>query len=126
MLFVVVAVLVVLSSIYDIYLQLNNKGTMIILLQLSLRLQFSLFAEAAHPILKAFSLVTNGQKLLQVSKAQQQIHCFNGLKVISLFWVIVGHRYSVTQAKGIINYDDTYSVSVYIILSFTRLIYKSF
>lgn len=70
------------------------------------------FSETAHPLLLAFSLLTNGKKILQVSNTQQQqILCFNGLKVISLFWVIMGHRFSIQQARGIINYDDTYSVS---------------
>lgn len=71
----------------------------------------SLFAETAHPLLIAFSVVTNGKKIMQVSNASGQILCFNGLKVISLFWVIVGHRFSIQNARGVINYDDVAPVS---------------
>lgn len=52
------------------------------------------FPETAHPIWLAFSAYTNGKSILKISEDPGQILCFNGIKVLSLFWVIHGHRYA--------------------------------
>lgn len=66
--------------------------------------------ESKHPILIAFSVYTNGRKILHTTESSSQILCFNGIKVISMFWVIAGHRYSAAQSLQVINIDDTFKV----------------
>ncbi|XP_030756886.1 nose resistant to fluoxetine protein 6-like isoform X2 [Sitophilus oryzae] len=65
--------LILLSTIYDVYLYLKNS-------------------KPYHSILVAFSLYTNGKKLFKTTKhAHQQILCFHGIKGISMMWIIAGH-----------------------------------
>lgn len=56
-----------------------------------------------HNAFLAFSIYSNGKKILKASSEPGQILCFNGMKAISLFWVIVGHRYSMFESLGIID-----------------------
>lgn len=35
---------------------------------------------------------------MKTTKREGQIPYFNGLKVISMFWVILGHRYATSEA----------------------------
>ena len=43
--------------------------------------------------LMCFSFVRNSKKLLNTSTARGPLTCLNGLRVISMFWVIQGHTY---------------------------------
>ncbi|XP_068083089.1 nose resistant to fluoxetine protein 6 [Anabrus simplex] len=72
---VVVAVLVVLSTAYDV---------------------FTLHSESRINLLLAFSVYTNGSKLFAIStsKSGNTITCLHGIRFFSMAWVIVGHRYS--------------------------------
>ena len=46
----------------------------------------------------AFSAVSNGSKLLSSTSNPDQLLCLNGIKAISMMWVILGHVYlSSTQ-----------------------------
>lgn len=54
---------------------------------------YDIFLETKHPILLAFSFYTNGKNILKTTKQSDQILCFNGIKVVSMIWVILGHRY---------------------------------
>lgn len=47
---------------------------------------------------------------MKTTKQEGQIPYFNGFKVISMFWVILGHRYAVFEAF-VINQDDVKNVS---------------
>lgn len=49
------------------------------------------------PILMAFSVYTNGKKLFSVekSKSPNVIHCINGIRSITLMWVMIGHSYAI-------------------------------
>ncbi|KAF2881933.1 hypothetical protein ILUMI_24248 [Ignelater luminosus] len=51
------------------------------------------FSESAHPLLIAFSVITNGRKLFTISRDTRQISCLHGIRVLSTVWVIIGHRY---------------------------------
>ena len=53
-------------------------------------------------VFKAFSFFNNTKKLLSTKTANGPLACLNGLRVISMFWVIQGHSYafSVTTLKG--------------------------
>lgn len=68
-----------------------------------------LIAEAVHSILLAFSVYTNGQKMLKISDNSGQILCINGIKVLSMLWVITGHRF-IQTAGGVLNPSDTVKV----------------
>lgn len=48
------------------------------------------------PILLSFSVITNTRKLLNTSTASGSLTAVNGLRVLSMFWVILGHSYGLT------------------------------
>lgn len=58
-------------------------------------------SEPKHEILLAFSAYSNGKKILKTSQDSGQILFFNGMKVLSMFWVITGHRYQWSQTEYI-------------------------
>lgn len=58
------------------------------------------FSEPSHAILLAFSVYTNGKKLLKTNQDSGQILFLNGMKVLSMFWVIMGHRYSGLEGSA--------------------------
>lgn len=98
----------IVSTAYDVYLQKNGTSK-----QQKYRYvichntNVMLFTEPVHSVLLAFSVYTNGQKILKVSDDPEQILCFNGMKFISMLWVITGHRFSIPiQGTGIVNPAD--------------------
>ena len=40
----------------------------------------------------AFSLYTNFNNLMKINNSASAIRCIDGMKVLSAFWIIVGHR----------------------------------
>ncbi|CAG9536777.1 unnamed protein product [Cercopithifilaria johnstoni] len=44
-------------------------------------------------VLLAFSVYTNGRNILKTEKKSNQIHCLHGTRVLSMFWIILGHSY---------------------------------
>lgn len=63
----------------------------------------------------AFSAYSNGKKLLAISPKtnKEQIHVFNGLKFISMMWIIAGHAMEVFDYEFIpvLNRQEVYRVS---------------
>ncbi|KAJ8953088.1 hypothetical protein NQ318_013430 [Aromia moschata] len=91
---VITAWLMVVSTIYDFYL-------------------YKWKAKPRHPLFLAFSVLTNGRKLLHIGKnSKDQINIFNGLKVISMMWIVGGHGFvgwvsiSVTNRETADNWLD--------------------
>ncbi|XP_066998619.2 nose resistant to fluoxetine protein 6 [Anabrus simplex] len=81
---IAVAVLVVLSTAYDL---------------------FTLHSESRINLLIAFSVYTNGSKLFAISTSGSgsTIHCLHGIRFFSMAWVIVGHRYGSIVSLPSIN-----------------------
>ncbi|CAH0554822.1 unnamed protein product [Brassicogethes aeneus] len=82
------AVLVILSTVYDLILYYLEK-------------------KPYHYALLAFSLLSNGRKILKTSSNTGQLSCINGIKSISCLWVIFGHVHSNILGTGLINPFDT-------------------
>lgn len=59
---------------------------------------------------KTFSVVSNGKNLFSYSQNQEQMLCLNGMKVISLFWIILLHEYSIFAEGPVENLRDLESV----------------
>lgn len=59
-----------------------------------------ILTEAKKQILMAFSVYTNGRKLLssKKSKSKDVVHCVHGIRVFSTQWVVLGHTYSFYDA----------------------------
>ncbi|KYB27754.1 Nose resistant to fluoxetine protein 6-like Protein [Tribolium castaneum] len=64
--------------------------------------------EPKHPVYVSFSLITNGRKLLNVNynPSPDQIQCLNGMRFISMMWVIAGHNFVAVEQVPIINYAE--------------------
>ncbi|KAG5896564.1 hypothetical protein JTB14_010393 [Gonioctena quinquepunctata] len=71
--FTMIILIMVLSTAYDVYLYKTGN-------------------ECSNEILLAFSVFSNGRKILSTeSSSRDHIQIFNGLKVISMMWIIAGH-----------------------------------
>ncbi|XP_066146805.1 nose resistant to fluoxetine protein 6-like isoform X2 [Euwallacea fornicatus] len=96
--FTVIVLLMVLSTLYDLYCH----------------------KEPAHIALTAFSVYSNGKKLLKVQKNQTDLYCLNGIRVLSMIWVIAGHSFSITitgpvsNALDVLKYLDTTKSMIFV------------
>lgn len=80
----------ILSTIYDIYVIYRK-------------------IKPWHSILLAFSLWTNSKKLFSVNRKSNQLHCLNGLKSLSMIWIVMAHAYIVYSVTVLDNYSDGYN-----------------
>jgi hypothetical protein len=71
----------------------------------------------------AFSMYTNGKKLFRLGNSQQ-LECLNGIKALSMLWVVLGHVYMAYVFVPLDNYIDVYNVSLVLSTS-TILTYLS-
>ncbi|XP_072014769.1 uncharacterized protein [Amphiura filiformis] len=57
---------------------------------------FSRIANLIEQILTCFCAITNGKKILTIQKSGPYSHlaALNGIRVLSMFWVILGHTYA--------------------------------
>lgn len=70
--FVVIGVLTILSTVYDVYTK-------------------SLSIEA-NEAWKSFSLSKNFEELCKINRSPSIINCIDGIKALSAIWIILGHR----------------------------------
>ncbi|KAJ3657729.1 hypothetical protein Zmor_009513 [Zophobas morio] len=47
-------------------------------------------------LLMAFSVLANGKKMLSVSTAEGSLNCLNGLRVISMMWIVLAHSFQTS------------------------------
>ncbi|XP_023719923.1 nose resistant to fluoxetine protein 6 isoform X5 [Cryptotermes secundus] len=57
----------------------------------------------AHSVLVSFSLTTNGRNLLSCSTSSDTMPSLNGLRFISIFWILLGHTYYMKSVSSNIN-----------------------
>ncbi|XP_055842470.1 nose resistant to fluoxetine protein 6-like [Episyrphus balteatus] len=81
----VIAALMLLSSLYDLWT--------------------THFQRKPLPLLLAFSVITNGRKLFNISseKSPNSITCLTGIRVFSIFWVIHCHNFFIYASLNVIN-----------------------
>ncbi|CRK90557.1 CLUMA_CG004260, isoform A [Clunio marinus] len=50
-----------------------------------------------HALYTSFSLLSNGEKLFEMnsSKSPESIECVNGIRGLSILWIMLGHRYLI-------------------------------
>lgn len=54
-------------------------------------------------ILKCFSIYSNGKKLFNSKVGEDSLLCLNGLRVLSMFLIILGHRLIMTNGLPAVN-----------------------
>ncbi len=60
-------------------------------------------------ILLCFSLVSNGKRLFGTKKSAESIDCINGIRFLSISWVVLGHTFfaaAKTQKDNVFKYGD--------------------
>lgn len=64
-------------------------------------------------LIKSFSVPANAAKLFHISteKKKQNIDCLNGIRVISMFWVVYCHEFMSVIGIPKINWIDMFKVS---------------
>lgn len=72
------------------------------------------FVEPQVLLLLAFSMYTNGQKVFSAKKIDSPdvMYCLNGIRVLSIVWVIFGHCFGSILMGGVINMLYILEVSV--------------
>jgi hypothetical protein len=68
------AVIVVCSTLYDVFC-------------------YQRLAEKSPNLFVAFSVLTNTQRLLSTQTTESTLGCLNGMRVISMMWIIIAHGY---------------------------------
>lgn len=48
-----------------------------------------------HVLLTSFSIYTNGKNLLKTDRHRDSIKCLDGLRCISICWIIYGHTHYI-------------------------------
>lgn len=54
-------------------------------------------------LIKCFSLYSNGIKLFSSKISNDTLGCLNGLRVISMMWIVIGHRFILTSSIPAVN-----------------------
>jgi hypothetical protein len=84
-------------------------------------LQLTHVLESCPVLVKGFSAYTNSKKLFKITTpTPDQLPCLNGIKCLSMVWVIYGHTFTirtvspVTNAKYLMEWTDNwYSMFVH-------------
>ncbi|CAH1378595.1 unnamed protein product [Tenebrio molitor] len=87
--FALFGAITLVSTLYDIYLNYRDL-------------------KPRFPVMIAFSMYTNGKKLFRLGNSQQ-LECLNGIKALSMLWVVLGHVYMAYVFVPLDNYIDVYN-----------------
>ncbi|VEN59111.1 unnamed protein product [Callosobruchus maculatus] len=87
--FSITGIIMLLSTFYDIFVFQKRKDT-----------------DKNHSILIAFSMYTNWKKIFSTKKTENNLTCLNGLRVISMMWIILGHLYGIVVMMPKENFLD--------------------
>ncbi|XP_055915459.1 uncharacterized protein LOC129948476 [Eupeodes corollae] len=84
----ILTILMILSSVYDIYVSHCQKNP--------------------NPVLIAFSILTNGKRLFAINtkRSRSSIDCLTGIRAISTLWIINHHVYTNVLQTPAINFPD--------------------
>ncbi|KAJ8956800.1 hypothetical protein NQ318_014214, partial [Aromia moschata] len=80
-------VIVVISTAYDLYS--NNQ-----------------ISVTKYELLVAFSAYSNGKKLFSITNNSTELSCLNGIRVLSMIWVVVGHMFMMMILSPLFNLID--------------------
>ncbi|XP_044727164.1 uncharacterized protein LOC123290876 [Chrysoperla carnea] len=96
----ILGVIILLSTIYDVFLYYTK-------------------AKPYHQIFIAFSWLTNFQKLVKISNNPEMLPCLNGVRFLSMLWIIYGHEHMSTFSNLVVNTIDIPSWSRKFFSTFT-------
>jgi len=68
-------------------------------------------SEPRKEILLAFSLYTNGKKLLDTKHAADTLSSLHGIRYLSICWIVLVHKYTLLNDVPSINHFTQLSVS---------------
>jgi hypothetical protein len=104
--------LIVASTLFDIVLHYAKWSTYQLHQENS---SYRFVVENPHELFVAFSFLSNGRKIFRSTKNPDQLLCLNGIKAISMMWVVIGHEYSDIMNAPLSNYFDMQKVEKYLV-----------
>ncbi|CAH1104299.1 unnamed protein product [Psylliodes chrysocephalus] len=121
---------VICQTIENVYPELTKEAIvaisvlstliLIVILSTACDLLYSNKIENLHPILLAFSLYANGKKLFKIPRRSSNLSSLDGLRVMSMVWIVMLHSHSVytsgpvSNAKDIVNFTNSFMSMIFI------------
>lgn len=73
-------------------------------------LNINLFVDFVHGVFTRFSLFRNGKILFDNKKNDDYIQCVDGIRAITMFWIVLTHHLYIFLASPLINLNDVDTV----------------
>ncbi|XP_018567001.1 nose resistant to fluoxetine protein 6-like isoform X2 [Anoplophora glabripennis] len=64
------------------------------------------YKKPQNRVFTAFSIYSNGKALFKASKSPSEIACLNGIRFLSIVWVVSGHIFSIYTSGPVANLKD--------------------
>ena len=74
------------------------------------------FSDAISQFFQCFSLVNSLHKLFRAPKSERTIGCLNGLRVISILWIMLGHTFLGAFASNVLGESDFHMKFIFAIV----------